>query len=63
MAELDEKGVLVESGLAHGFVAFAGADCEVETEDYEYAQREDLERETGDHDVVSGDWRFVGVCC
>lgn len=63
MTEFDEERVLIECGFANGFVATASTDGEVETEDYEDAEGEDLEGETGYHDVVPGCGAFVGVCC
>ena len=35
MAEFDEEGVLVERAFAHGLVAFAGSEGEVEAEEDE----------------------------
>ena len=62
-AQLDEDGVLIKGALAHGGVALACADGEVDAEEHEDEEGEDLEGESGDHDVVSGGGVFVGVGC
>lgn len=60
-AQRHEDGVLVECVLAHGLVAAACANCEVDAEDHEDEEGEDLECETRYHDIVPQVWVFVRV--
>jgi hypothetical protein len=50
---LNEEGILVECGGTELFVALKGVDGKVGAEQHEDQQREDLEGETGDHDVIA----------
>ncbi len=54
LAQRGEDGALVEGSLAHGVEALTRLDAEVDAEHHEDEEREDLESEAGDHDVVAG---------
>ena len=54
-AQLDVHGVLVEGAVAEGVEAAARAERKIEAQGHEDGEREDLEGEAGDHDVVAGD--------
>ena len=58
---LNEDGVLIEGVLAHGLVAPISSEGKIHTEAHENKKREDLERQPGNHDVVTRVRGLAGV--